>query len=254
MITEKDGCLIFDGYTLIKKSLDCVPTDTKKIILTISPNSYGISVKDKKMNEALKGADFLQLDGVYFGWLPWFRYGKKATRITGWDSFIYYANKLQQCEGKMFFLGSTEETLNIIRQNMKRDFSNVQIKTYSPPYKNEFDDDDNRLMHEAINKFKPDVLVVGMTAPKQEKWSFQNKNFIDAHIIICIGNVFDWYAGNAKRPNLFWQKIGMEWLVRVFYRPEIFKRNIANQMRFFRHLFLDLLHIRPFAQNTENIK
>lgn len=102
MTTEQAGCLVFDGYKLIKESLDCVPVNEKKVILTISPNSYGLSLHDERMNKALKCADYLQLDGVYFGWLPWFRDGKRAKRITGWDSFMYYARRLESTGGKMF--------------------------------------------------------------------------------------------------------------------------------------------------------
>ena len=254
MTIEKDGCLLFDGYKLIKENLDCVPMDGKYVINTVSPNSYGLSVKDQDMNDALKGADFLDLDGVYFGWLPWFRDGKKAKRITGWDCFMYDANKLNGTGGKMFLLGSTEDTLAKMKTNMGKDFPNVKVETYSPPYKPSFSDEDNRKMHDAINAFNPDVLVIGMTAPKQEKWAYQNKPFCNFHVSIAIGNVFDWYAGNTKRPNVFWQKIGMEWLVRIFYRPEIFRRNIGNQMTFFRHLFLDLLHIRKFSKNTPELR
>ena len=88
MMEYKNNCLLFNGYTLVKESLDCVPMDNKYVIQTISPNSYGVSCHDKDMNEALKKADYLILDGVYFGWLPWFKYGKKAKRITGWDADV----------------------------------------------------------------------------------------------------------------------------------------------------------------------
>ena len=250
-VREQDGCLLFDGYKLIKESLDCVPMNGKNVILTVSPNSYGISVHDEEMNKALKCADYLQLDGVYFGWLPWFKYGKKAKRITGWDSFVYYASKLEKTGGKMFFLGSTNETLSKIKQKMSIDFPHVKVDTFSPPFAAVFSDEDNQNMRQAINAFSPDVLVVGMTAPRQEKWAFQNKEHLNMHVAICVGNVFDWYVGNSKRPGVFWQKIGMEWLIRIFYRPEIFRRNIANQMCFFRHLLLDLLHIRKFTNNTK---
>jgi N-acetylglucosaminyldiphosphoundecaprenol N-acetyl-beta-D-mannosaminyltransferase len=254
MTKEKDGCLLFDGYKLIKDSLDCVPMDGKYVINTVSPNSYGISVKDQDMNDALKGADYLALDGLYFGWLPLFRDGKRARRITGWDAFMYYAKKLDACSGKMFLLGSTEKTLSLMKSNLAKDFPNVIVDSYSPPFKAVFDIEDNKKMHEAINAFNPDVLVIGMTAPKQEKWAYQNKSFCHFHVSIAVGNVFDWYAGNTKRPNAFWQKIGMEWLVRIFYRPEVFARNIGNQMRFFRHLALDLLHIRKFSANTPMLR
>lgn len=254
MTIEKDGCLYFDGYKLIKDTLDSIPMNEKYVVNTISPNSYGLSVRDQDMNDALKGADFLVLDGVYFGWLPWFRDGKKARRITGWDCFMYFARKLNESSGKMFLLGSTEKTLSQMKTNMAKDFPNVKVGTYSPPYKPLFSDEDNEKMHATINEFEPDVLVIGMTAPKQEKWAYQNKPYCKFHVSIAVGNVFDWYAGNTKRPNVFWQKIGMEWLIRIFYRPEIFRRNIGNQMRFFRHLLFDLLHIRKFSKNTPELR
>jgi len=234
----------FDGYTLVIQSLEGIPLDRCFVINTVSPNSYGISLHDKAMDAALRGSDFLILDGVYFGWLPWFKYGKKIKRITGWDSFRFFSTKMQEAKGRVFFLGSSEATLQKIKENYRQDFPDVTVGAYSPPYKPEFSDEDNQAMHEAINDFKPDVLFVGMTAPKQEKWAFQNRDFLDVHIISTIGNVFDWYAGNSKRPNVFWQKIGMEWLVRIFLRPEIFRRNIGNQMIFFWHLFLYLTKIK----------
>jgi N-acetylglucosaminyldiphosphoundecaprenol N-acetyl-beta-D-mannosaminyltransferase len=232
------------GYSLVKSSLYFIPFDDKILINTISPNSYGLSVHDKAMDEALKGSDFLILDGVYFGWLPLLKYRQKIKRITGWDSFQYFSQKMQEQKGRVFFLGSSESTLQKIKKRYEKDFPCVLVKTYSPPFKDTFTKEDNRHMHQVINEFKPDVLFVGMTAPKQEKWAYQNKAFLDVHIISTIGNVFDWYAGNNKRPNTFWQKIGMEWLVRIIFRPEIFKRNIANQVLFFWHLFLIIINVK----------
>ena len=244
MMEVRNGCLCFDGYTLVKESLDCVPMNGKAVVNTISPNSYGISQKDSDMDKALKGADFLILDGVYFGLWPLLRYGKKARRITGWDSFIYYLERMQEVGGKVFLLGSTPETLRKMTARIRVEYPAVRVDSYSPPFKPEFDQDDNRKMIEAVNSFSPDILVVGMTAPKQEKWAYFNMPFLHAHVSIAVGNVFDWYAGNTRRPGKFWQKAGLEWFVRIFYRPEIFKRNISNQMVFFRHLALKLLRIK----------
>jgi N-acetylglucosaminyldiphosphoundecaprenol N-acetyl-beta-D-mannosaminyltransferase len=234
----------FDGYTLVVRSLEAAPLDGRCVINTVSPNSYGISVRDKDMDKALRGSDFLILDGVYFGWLPLFKHGRKIKRITGWDSFRFFSQKMQACGGRVFFLGSSEATLQRIKERYSGEFPAVTVETYSPPFKPEFSADDDRAMHKAVNAFRPDVLFVGMTAPKQEKWAYRNKDFLDVHVISTVGNVFDWYAGNSKRPNVFWQKIGMEWLVRIFLRPEIFRRNIKNQMIFFLHLFLYIIKIK----------
>jgi N-acetylglucosaminyldiphosphoundecaprenol N-acetyl-beta-D-mannosaminyltransferase len=75
-------------------------------------------------------------------------------------------------------------------------------------------------MIEAVNAFQPDVLFIGMTAPKQEKWAFANKEFLQAPVICSIGAVFDFYAGTVKRPSKAWIRCGLEWLVRFAKEPK----------------------------------
>jgi len=232
------------GYNLIKESLDVIPFNSKVLVNTISPNSYGLATSDKRMERALKNSDFLVLDGLYFGLAPLIFKRQKIKRIAGWNCFRYFSEKMNENKGKVFFLGSSEDTLNKITKRFVSDFPNVEVDSYSPPFKPEFTKEDNIRMYNAINIFQPDVLFVGLTAPKQEKWSYENKEFINVHVISTIGNVFDWYAGNSIRPGIFWQKIGLEWLIRIFYRPQIFIRNIKNQMIFFWHLFLVIIKMK----------
>ena len=232
------------GFRLIKDDLSIVPLDQRVLINTISPNSYGIAVNDPLMHDSLAKADYLVLDGMYFGLAPLLLNGQHVKRFAGWDCFRYFSAKMNEKHGKVLFLGSTEETLALIRKKFRDEYPNVEVETYSPPFRDVFTDEDHQKMRLAINAFRPDVVFVGLTAPKQEKWGYQNKEFLDVHIICAIGNVFDWYAGNAKRPGVFWQKAGLEWLIRIFYRPEVFRRNISNQMLFFWHLLLYVLKIK----------
>ena len=83
-----------------------------------------------------------------------------------------------------------------------------------------------------------------MTCPKQEKWVIKHKDKLKAGLAICIGNVFDWYAGTQKSIHPIWFKLRLGWLIRIFLRPEVFKRNIGNQMIFFRDLALIKLKIK----------
>ena len=78
--------------------------------------------------------------------------------------------KLNQSGGKCFFMGSSEKVLSMIKQRSKEDFPNIEVETYSPPYKSEFNEEENNAIITAINKANPDLLWIGMTAPKQEKW------------------------------------------------------------------------------------
>lgn len=234
------------NYPVFKGNLSEIKYEQQKqfVINTISPNSYGLACKNVTVKEALQKSDILILDGLYFGWVALFKQRIKINRIAGWDAFVFFSDALNKNQGKVFFLGSSDATLKKIKERYNTEYPDVEVGIYSPPFKPEFSDKDNQAMYDAINAFQPDVVFVGMTAPKQEVWAYQNKKHLDTKIICSIGNVFDWYAGNSVRPNIFWQKIGMEWLIRIFLRPEIFKRNIGNQMLFFWHLFLNIVHLK----------
>ncbi len=107
------------------------------------------------------------------------------------------------------------------------------VGTYSPPFKPEFSDEENQKMVEAINSVSPDVLWVGMTAPKQEKWIYQHRNKLNVKFIGAIGAVFDFYTGNVKRSHPFFLKIGLEWLPRLLQEPRrLWQRNFVSNPMF----------------------
>ena len=107
-------------------------------------------------------------------------------------------------------------------------------------------------MINAVNAFRPDVLFIGMTAPKQEKWAFANKEMLDAPIICSIGAVFDFYAGTVKRPGKAWIYCGMEWLVRLVKEPKrMWIRYGYYGPVFFKDLFLEFLDRLAFKKGEE---
>jgi N-acetylglucosaminyldiphosphoundecaprenol N-acetyl-beta-D-mannosaminyltransferase len=89
-------------------------------------------------------------------------------------------------------------------------------------------------MLEAIRKFSPDVLFVGMTAPKQEKWVEACRGSIRAGVVCSIGAVFDFYAGTVKRPSAFWIRLNLEWFIRLLNEPRrLWKRYLIYSPLFF---------------------
>ena len=233
------------GYNVFSSRLDAIDPEIDKLLInTFSPNSYGLALSDIKFETALKNTDVLVLDGIGIALGSIILHGKNIKKISGQDCFDHYMAVANNKNWKVYFLGSSEQTLKKITDRVKKEYPNVITGTYSPPFKPEFSEEDNNHMVNAINAFKPDVLFVGLTAPKQEKWAYQHRNRVNARIISTIGNVFDWYAGNSKRPAKIWIDLRLEWLVRIFLRPEIFKRNTGNQLKFLRDLFLHITYIK----------
>jgi N-acetylglucosaminyldiphosphoundecaprenol N-acetyl-beta-D-mannosaminyltransferase len=234
------------GYTVLDDDLSKIPFEGPKgrVINTISPNSYGVAKQDTVFRDALRNSDFLALDGVYFAYAPLIMKGKNIRKNQGPDIFYHFMQRLEDMGGKAFFLGSSEKTLEKIRENAALKYPHIQVHTYSPPFKAEFSEADNDDMASAVNAVRPDVLFIGMTCPKQEKWSVAHKQKLDASLIVCIGNVFDWFAGTQKAIHPIWFKLRVGWLVRIFLRPEIFRRNIGNQMTFFKDATLIALRLK----------
>ena len=194
----------------------------KVLINTINAHSYNTAQKDLLFAESLKKCDVLLPDGVsiILACKMLSMKDRPEQRCPGWDLFVTDMEKLNKAGGKVMFMGSSEHVLGLIRERVFLDYPNLEVETYSPPFKAEFSVDDNKAIIAAINQAKPDLLWIGMTAPKQEKWIYSHWNELDINCHAgSIGAVFDFYAGTVKRAPLSWQKLGLEWLHRLCSNP-----------------------------------
>ena len=137
-----------------------------------------------------------------------------------------------------FFMGSSPDVLQRITERAALDFPYLKIVTYSPPYKPEFTTDEDAAIVRAINSAHPDLLWIGMTAPKQEKWTYTHWQELNIHCHVgTIGAVFDFYAGTAKRAPLWWQRHSLEWLYRLIKEPRrMWRRYIIGNALFIRNV------------------
>ena len=221
------------GYNILKSPMETVDFDAVKVIKTINPHSYCISKKDALFEAALKASDVLLPDGIGIVWAECCLNHNKISKIAGYDVFVYLMEELNKTSGRCFFLGAAPATLQRIQQKAAKDYPKVVVGSFSPPYKPKFTEADSALMCAEVNAFKPDVLFVGMTAPKQEKWVHENKARLDATTICAIGAVFDFYTGKVKRPSKGWINLGLEWLPRFLQEPgRLFKRNFFSTPKF----------------------
>jgi N-acetylglucosaminyldiphosphoundecaprenol N-acetyl-beta-D-mannosaminyltransferase len=224
-----------------KKNLTDLP-DKKLIINTINAHSYNTSRRDKIFADALLKGDVLIPDGISIVYAIRLLINKKIEKITGWDLFLYEMNRINVKGKTCFFLGSSENTLKIIREKAKKEFPNMEIFTYSPPFNTEFSEEENLAMVAAINDAKPDVLFIGMTAPKQEKWVYKNFNQLNTGHICCIGAVFDFYAGTIKRAPEWMINMGIEWLYRLIKEPKrMWKRYLLGNIVFIYYVLVELV-------------
>ena len=223
----------------------------KVLINTINAHSYNTAQRDEAFAEALSKGDYLIPDGTSIvkacRWLK--AKSRPKERIAGWDLFSFEMNVLERKSEelrmksekclKVMFMGSSEKVLSLIRERAAVDYPNLEVVTYSPPYKPEFSDEDNQAMIKAINNADPDLLWIGMTAPKQEKWTYSHWDELNIHCHCgTIGAVFDFYAGTVKRAPLGWQRNSLEWLYRLLMEPQrMWRRYIIGNAKFLYYIY-----------------
>jgi len=198
--------LITDG----RKSQVCV-TNTHSLVLMH---------KDKEFKDITNSASLVVADGKPLTWISRL-YGEPIPERVAGSDLVYGLGKKSSEKGyKLFFLGSNPATLGKMVENLKKMFPSLQVAgVYSPPFKKEFSGREDAKMIALINKVKPNVLFVGLGAPKQERWIWEHKDELQVPVSIGVGAAFDFVAGTVKRAPKWMQKCGLEWLFRLCQEP-----------------------------------
>jgi N-acetylglucosaminyldiphosphoundecaprenol N-acetyl-beta-D-mannosaminyltransferase len=197
-------------------------------------NSMNVSRRDELFKSALLDADHVVADGSGVRFVAKLVGKDVGPRIIGQEYFEALMNKLQSRRaGRVFFFGSSNETLDRISQSFSRKYPDLTYcGSISPPY-GEWSDRDNQRFLAEINEARPDVLWVGMTAPKQEKWVLENRRELDAPVIGSIGAVFDFFAGTVKASPSWIRKLGLEAAYRLAMEPRrLWRRVLVSNVTF----------------------
>ena len=247
----------FYNYTLFNGTLNyltkiidnsCKKKKSKPIIINcLNPHSFIQSLKDYIFQKSILNTNLNLIDGIgIYLYLKIFRRLRSVNRITGYDIFQRVINK----KLKFFFLGGSYIATSLIKKKLK----NKKVRVWSPSFTEFFSEKENKNIVKKINKFKPNILFVGLTAPKQEKWSYQNRNKLHCNCIINIGAVFDYYAGIYFRAPKIFRKIGTEWLFRLFQKPTMWKRTLYSGIIYFIYIILYKTQKSNFFEIIDNIK
>lgn len=223
---------LLSQLSLYSQPLRDIP-NSKLLINTLNAHSFNLALTDPAFAEAILKSDVLLPDGISIVFAKRFLTGEGLKKIAGADLFYYEMDKLNKLGGRCLFLGSKESTLNLIEQKVKIEYPNVKVFIFSPPFKPDFSIEENENMINMINDIKPDVLFIGMTAPKQEKWAYRHFNELEAGHVCCIGAVFDFYAGTITRAPEYMIKLGLEWFYRLINEPRrMWRRYLIGNTKF----------------------
>lgn len=200
-------------YKILEKNLK---NDKKTFIVTANPETFMMSEKDEEMRELLLDKNTILVpDGIGI---------VKAARMINYDvkeriAGIDIANKLLELGDKqkktIYLFGSKQEVIDSMKEVLKKDYPNLELAGASNGYEKDKDK-----VFEKIANVKPDIVLVALGIPLQEKLIYKHLDKFDKGIFVGVGGSFDVISGHKKRAPKIFIKLNLEWLYRILKRTK----------------------------------
>ena len=208
------------GLDIYDEPLEKIDVFNKGVINTINAYSFYLYNKDKAFKNAIDNSNIILPDGQSICLSAKLLNHIKIKKIAGTDFLIHALKTMNSHKGKVTFFGSYDKTLNGIRKRLNDEFPNITCQVLNPGFNKKIKSLSDQSHIKAINEFEPDILFVGLGAPKQEIWIHNNSNKLNVGTISGIGAAFSYFAGTKKRPVKFFINLGLEGVLRTIREPK----------------------------------
>ena len=230
MNTEIDNLTMQEALEAIDKLIQ-----ENKSAYVVTPNVDHIVQLEtnKELQDVYANASLILTDGKPLLWIAkWYGTPIKE-KISGSDLFPLLCKMAAEKGYKMFFLGAAEGVAVKAAENLSNRYKGLQVVgTYSPPYGFEKDQEEMAKIKKMIKEANPDILIVGLGCPKQEKFIYYNREELGVPISLGLGASFDFEAGNIKRAPRWMADHGLEWMYRITQDPKrLIKRYFVDDMK-----------------------
>lgn len=198
----------------------------------VSPvHSIMESQRDEHLRHIHNAAGLVTPDGMPLVWLSRLMGFREVEQVCGADLMLSVCGHfhLSQHSYRHFFYGGTPAVLKQLQAQLLQRFPNLQVAgTYAPPFR-PLTPAEDRAVVDRINASEPDIVWVGLGAPKQERWMAEHVERLHAPVLIGVGAAFDFHAGTKKRAPRWMQRCGLEWLFRLMIEPRrLWQRYLIN--------------------------
>lgn len=210
---------------------------------------------DSSFKEILNAADLIVPDGMPLVWLGRRHGYDLPRRVYGPDLMLAFCEETQAQRYRHFFYGGEPGVAERLADSLKRRFPGMQIAaTFSPPFRPLTKEEDEEIVAR-ISRTAPDVLWVGLGAPKQERWMHEHKDRLGVPVMVGVGAAFDMLSGRRRQAPRWMREHGLEWLFRLLQEPRrLWRRYLICGSQFVAYLVLESLHLKNFGPKEETSK
>ncbi|WP_017756472.1 WecB/TagA/CpsF family glycosyltransferase [Calidifontibacillus oryziterrae] len=195
----------------------------KTFIVTANPEIVMKVLQDSTYKQYIDKANYVTADGIGVVKAAQILGNPLPERVAGYDLMRNLLTVVNEKKLKLYMLGATEETIQKAVQTIKIEFPQIDLVGYHNGF---FQWEDQAMINEILEK-QPDLILVALGVPRQEKWIAENIDTVEKGVFIGVGGSFDVLAGTVKRAPAFWQKLNLEWLYRLLKQPSRWRRMLA---------------------------
>lgn len=211
-------------------------------LIRLQKNSYVVTPnvdhivkleKDKELQEVYDNADLILTDGQPLVWISKLYRTPIKEKVPGSDLFPLLCDLSARRGYRMYFLGAAEGVAEKAAENLKQKFTGLKVcGTYSPTKSFESKPREIEYIIEDVRSARPDILIVGLGCPKQEKFIYKYKDQLKVPISLGLGASLDFEAGHVKRAPKWMRDRGLEWFWRITQDPgRLAKRYLIDDIK-----------------------
>lgn len=196
-----------------------------------NPHSVMLCQRDSKMKKATKEAGLVMPDGIGIVLAARLLGYPNNGRVTGPELMLKLCDWGREHGYRHYFYGGDDGVAEKLREKLCRRYPGLQVVgTCSPPFRPISHQEDREIV-EQINSTEPDIVWVGLGAPKQEKWMANHLGCIRAVALIGVGAAFDFHSENVKWAPIWLRRLGLEWAYRLAREPKrMWRRNLDSPL------------------------
>ena len=214
-----------------------VAQGTPHQIAYVNVDSINRAFLDRRYKEILSESDLVYADGMGVVWASWVFGHSLKERVNAGDLFPRLCDRCVEKGYRVFFLGGEPGTAQLAKENLLKDYPELRVVGARDGF---FTDEMNEEIVNEVRGSDPDIVLVGMGVPKQEKWIRRYLNDLGAPVVWGVGALLDYISGKIPRAPVWMRKLGIEWLFRLLLEPKrLWKRYLLGNFVFtFRVAFL----------------
>ncbi len=205
----------------VDKICEYLNSDGKHIVFTPNPEMVMLAQKDSGFNEILNKSDMNIPDGIGIIYASKIKGHPIKQRVAGYDTVQSVFEKIKDTDKTVYFFGGSPGVTDAAKAEMEKLHKGLKIVGCANGY---FDEQREKEIIAEINEKAPDLLLVGIGFPKQEKWIYDNLASLNVRVAIGVGGSFDVMSGRVKRAPDIFIKLGLEWFHRLITQPSRFVR------------------------------